>query len=57
VGTPRVLPSTFRARQAAYFRYGHDVVVPGKVGMGARSAARVLSAKRKRLALFRGGLT
>jgi len=44
-------------READYFRYAHDIVVPGKVSVEARNRSQVLHGKRRLLAMFRGSLT
>ena len=42
-------------REAAYFREGHDIVVPGKVS-AKHTPTQLASGKRKRMGVFRGSL-
>lgn len=42
-------------RQAPYFRYGHDIVVPGKVGVQPK-ARQTAGAQRGLIGVFRGSL-
>mmetsp|Transcript_53958 Transcript_53958/g.89562 ORF Transcript_53958/g.89562 Transcript_53958/m.89562 type:complete len:579 (+) Transcript_53958:100-1836(+) len=43
-------------REVPYFRYRHDIVVPGKVSVRARNPSRVMKGNRRLLAMFRGSL-